>query len=411
MSIKAKAKADVKKEIMISSLVKDISAINAVLDLVDNSIDSAIVKGDLENTLISIESNEERIVVFDNCCGISLDDLENKVFIFGKDRDYNGSEHNSIGRFGIGMKRAIFKLGSEAEIHTKYDDLEYRIVIDKSYWLENDDWEFEIFDDEPLDRDEERYTSIVIKGLNNIIDNEKLYSALVKTYSRYIQKGVTINLNRKVVSNIEPKLISSDTIRPFKKNIIIGGVKATVICGIDNFDPQNTGWNIYCNDRLILENDKSENTGWTVEYHANYAAFRGYVFLESNDNLELPITSTKVGVDFDHKNYSKIKSCMSEGFISVKEHLYAISKLKQETKKIIKAEWESMPRASVFNITKSEDSSFILSNYINYPKNTKTINFEVDIDEFILVSNSLGINSAKEVGKKLFEVYLKKIKK
>lgn len=72
--------------------------------------------------------------------------------------------------------------------------------------------------------------------------------------------------------------------------------------GLEKQTPEMAGWYIYCNDRLVLEKDKTNLTGWEgkrigesniQKFHHIYAMFRGIVFFSSDDAKALPMTTTK----------------------------------------------------------------------------------------------------------------------
>ena len=51
---------------------------------------------------------------------------------------------NSIGQFGIGMKRAFFKLGSNIHVKSVAATSEFELTIDVPNWLKEPNvWEFE----------------------------------------------------------------------------------------------------------------------------------------------------------------------------------------------------------------------------------------------------------------------------
>ena len=55
-----------------------------------------------------------------------------------------GDELPTVGIYGIGMKRAIFKIGKSAKVITRNDGSLYQVTIPAN-WAESDDnWEFPI---------------------------------------------------------------------------------------------------------------------------------------------------------------------------------------------------------------------------------------------------------------------------
>ena len=74
---------------------------------------------DLSRFKISVTAVEDRFQIEDNCGGITLDDAVNYAFTFGRQEE-DQTENFSIGVYGIGMKRAIFKIGNSISITSTY---------------------------------------------------------------------------------------------------------------------------------------------------------------------------------------------------------------------------------------------------------------------------------------------------
>jgi hypothetical protein len=101
-----------------------------------------------------------------------------------------------------------------------------------------------------------------------------------------------------------------------------------IYAGIGPASPKEAGWYIYCNDRLVLEADKSKITGWDTvrdrdldelgiqKYHNKFAMFRGVVFFESDKPELIPMTTTKSGIDTNNSIYRSVYiemlGCMNE---------------------------------------------------------------------------------------------------
>ena len=78
----------------------------------------------------------------------------------------------------------------------------------------------------------------------------------------------------------------------------------------------DAGWTVACNDRVVIWKDKTRLTGWgeaTVpNYHGQFIAITGIVLLRSNTVKELPLTTTKRGIDAASNTYSQVKDLMRE---------------------------------------------------------------------------------------------------
>lgn len=108
------------KKFFIEMITRDISIEDAIIDLLDNSIDGAtqINKESLENYYINIKIDGNGLLIEDNCGGFSLERAQKYAFRFGRPEDAPTME-NSVGRFGIGMKRALFKMGKNSPLNHK----------------------------------------------------------------------------------------------------------------------------------------------------------------------------------------------------------------------------------------------------------------------------------------------------
>jgi hypothetical protein len=127
----AKAGANPTKAFFVRMITRDISLEDCILDLIDNSIDGAwrceggrpmglADDTDLSKYEISITAAPDHFSIKDNCGGMSLDDAVNHAFSFGR-RALDHDDY-SIGVYGIGMKRAVFKLGTRIRIRSTYKD-------------------------------------------------------------------------------------------------------------------------------------------------------------------------------------------------------------------------------------------------------------------------------------------------
>ena len=164
---KSKASANPTKAFFVRMITRDITLEDCIFDLIDNSIDGAweLAGGrpmslaedtDLSEYKISIEIKPDRFSIHDNCGGISLDDAANYAFTFGRKEDAE-TENFSIGVYGIGMKRAVFKIGSRINIRSTFIDqddlLSFRVPVEVDAWLAAGDgnWDFDIEEAENLE--------------------------------------------------------------------------------------------------------------------------------------------------------------------------------------------------------------------------------------------------------------------
>ena len=117
------AKTEPSKQFFVDMLTRDISLYDAILDLIDNSLDGvarltqSASDPDYTDRYVYIEFDESQFSISDNCGGIPYQVALDSAFAMGRPNDKpddNGLP--AIGVYGIGMKRAIFKIGRSAKI-------------------------------------------------------------------------------------------------------------------------------------------------------------------------------------------------------------------------------------------------------------------------------------------------------
>src|SRR5690348_1330254 len=109
------ATAQPTKKLFIDTLVRDVDLTSAIVDLVDNCIDGAkrIRPGeDFTGLGVAVVLSSAMFRVSDNCGGIPLQQAINYAFRFGREDGQTGVEH-SVGHFGVGMKRTLFKMAQK----------------------------------------------------------------------------------------------------------------------------------------------------------------------------------------------------------------------------------------------------------------------------------------------------------
>lgn len=118
------------KDLFLDTLTKDVTITDAILDLVDNAIDGYTRHDIGERRSIDLKLSKARFLIRDNCGGIDVESARNEVFRFGIVR---GGKH-SLGVYGIGLKRSMFKLGSEIVFSSDDGNDYFRVDIDVEEW-------------------------------------------------------------------------------------------------------------------------------------------------------------------------------------------------------------------------------------------------------------------------------------
>ena len=144
--VEMKADASAEKRLFISLLTRDIPLVAAFLDLIDNSINSAIepfsdrLKTAADylsifddetirpDTKIELVISKNKIEIKDRARGISAETAKDHVFKFGRGENEH-HEDDRLSVYGIGLKRAIFKIGQDCLISTQNGDHRYEVEI------------------------------------------------------------------------------------------------------------------------------------------------------------------------------------------------------------------------------------------------------------------------------------------
>ena len=341
------AKAYPTKTFFVTMITRDITFEDCILDLIDNSVDGASRsegnppinlddRADLSKYRISIVASSDKFSITDNCGGMTLTDAVDHAFSFGRRaRASEAYDAYSIGVYGIGMKRAAFKLGRNIRIRSTFADTDrsrttFAVPIDVTEWLSNDDppWDFDIEDAEDLDENGvevvvQKLTREAQTALGNPEFVENLRRMIARDYSLYLKRGLNILINNKIIKGMPIELRKSDDFVPMRDyyedkledegDPEDNGVSVEIIAGMTAPPPESTepdekidgekrfGWYVACNGRIVLAADKSAVSGWGIsdwpQWHRQYTGFIGIVLFTASNAAALPLTTTKRSVD------------------------------------------------------------------------------------------------------------------
>jgi len=432
------------KVFFIEMLTRDISIKDAIIDLLDNSIDGAsnINQGDYSNLYINLTINKNEFIVEDNCGGFPLEVAQKYAFRFGRPEDAPATT-GTVGRFGVGMKRALFKMGKAFEVESKTDFDHFQVDVDVTNWknkqvidhdengdeVRKDDWNFNYKDITPESNNlDDNGTYIKVSSLytevSNLFDDDSFLNELEDDIERILnfslEKGIIIRLNGKELSKKGIYLLFSDKVKPYHFSGEQDGIKYKVIAGLSyTGKPSVSGWYIYCNDRLVVESDTSDLTGWgvrsNVQFHPDYAMFRGILFLDSGDTFKLPLTTTKKGIDATASIYKIARSKMEEGMNYVLSFLKQVRKLDDPDDYRTSLDENEEKK----NVVELKDTDFTVydsrkfytpeldSDQIKTKKDSVRIAFNAPINDANKAKLHSGSKSYKDLGITVFDYYLK----
>jgi len=345
------------KSFFVEMLTRDIELKDSILDLLDNCVDGIqrLTKDQDPSDLpynefwAKITFSGDSFSIEDNCGGIPIEAAQQYAFKMGRPKDLNtDGDIYTIGTYGIGMKRAIFKMGQSCQIFSQTQDVAFKVSIGREWLLSDEEWNL------PIEEVESELgflgTTVLIENLYpSIVDefssiNSNLYEDLVSEISKHyifiFHKGFKIWVNGQLV---EPKPwqlrwdgannISGESICPYLYSVIRDEVEVRLAIGFYTDMPKQSdveksiegkgrrgddaGWTVVCNDRVIIYCDKTRLTGWgeanIPSYHPQYIGISGIVEFRSYNSRKLPITTTKRGIDASSDIYLYVKNFMREG--------------------------------------------------------------------------------------------------
>ena len=348
------------KTFFVNMITRDITLEDSILDLIDNSIDGASTcehnppinlenEVDLSKYQILITANPDEFRIVDNCGGMTLDDAADYAFTFGRRTDELHADY-SIGVYGIGMKRAAFKLGRIINVRSTYledgtDQFSFVVPINVDQWMETDEppWDFDIDVADNLDETGvDIYVQELTRDAQISFDNpefiENLRRTIARHYSLYLNLGLQISVNDRPITGVPIKLRQSKDFVPMRDQYDVDSadqngterktVSVEIIAGMAAPPPETTepdekidpdkmfGWYIACNGRIVLAADRTSISGWGTsdwpQWHYQYVGFIGVVLFTASNASWLPLTTTKRSVNLSSDVFLNARSRMRE---------------------------------------------------------------------------------------------------
>lgn len=328
------------------TLTQDITPLESIFDLIDNSIDAA--RDDLfrsEPSLddyglpidysaysIHIRIDEDSVRVLDNCLGIDENILAQKTF---RVAEPSGHEFG-IGHYGLGLKRSLLKLGSEYGMSTDTGkDAFFMKFSNKSFGGQTS---LPLKATQYKTNNRKKVLFSVSKLKSNIkheIKQQKWFENAVDQlsvrYASYLTKGLGISIRSiphkksKVIKGSIPLLRDDARVKVQRKNYDEDGVKIFIDAGIhaehifkseENHLLTNTreiskefGLYFICNDRVIVAASCAKDHGFkTGKWHSEYNGFVCIVRFVSQDSSKMPWNTAKTALKTDSTLFLKIRS-------------------------------------------------------------------------------------------------------
>jgi Histidine kinase-, DNA gyrase B-, and HSP90-like ATPase len=426
------------KAFFVEMLVRDIPLEQAVLDLVDNSIDGAkrMNGSDFRGRKIDITLDGKEFRILDNCGGFERALAKDYAFRFGRPPG-TPTTPNSIGQFGVGMKRALFKFGRHFVVRSATSKETWAVDVDVDEWEANpDDWHFKwaTFENGDEISKQKPGTDIVVDRLRtevgarfNTIQFVNDISGLIKSKHRqFIAGGLSISVNDTHLDATNLYLLVGNALQPGVETMTFGKVrrdtvKVRIVVGVGVSSPRDAGWYVICNGRVILEHDRRAVTGWGLveneqgrtiipSYHNQFARFRGIVSFDCPDAGRLPWNTTKTDVDQDSLIWQKTFERMIDMMRPVINFLNELDKdvdeftsdespMLNQVNKATQTRAETLTRKAEFRAPRRGTMKKVQRVVgIQYSKPVKDVDF---------LQEALGVRSARAVGEKTFDLVLK----
>ena len=418
--------ASVSKAFFVEMLVKDIPLEMAIHDLLDNCIDGALrLREDqsFEGLEVDITCASGHFTIRDNCGGIAYDVARNYAFRFGRPPEAEPVPY-SVGRFGVGMKRAVFKLGRHFIVRSTSEKHRFVVDVDVATWEQLPEWQFEFKELEELTAPwpvRERGSEVHVEELFESVAERfqldtfvsRLQRAISARHQTHLNRGLGVKVNGvSIVGNPVHFFALPGRLHPAAREDSYNGVVARQTVGVGPRDPADAGWYVFCNGRMVLRADQSEVTGWgesnierLPKYHNDFAWFRGCVFFDSKDPAALPWNTTKDGVDQDSGLYRSVRTQMITMMTPVLEFLRAVAD-EQEPEQPLTELLRSASRSPVSQVQTRSSFLYIRPSVVPPEHRPTRIAYDKPSGLVQTVKRNLGVTSNKAVGEKTFEYYV-----
>jgi len=331
------ASAEVRKQFFIDMFTRDISLEDCVLDLIDNSLDSYLLKHQIsisglifgpngngagrQTGAINVECSDRQIKIADSCGGISRKQAMEEVFRFGPDED---GHTGKLGAYGVGLKRALFKIGNKFHIVSKTATEGFEVVLKVSEWAKEKDWKIPVTFIDGAKSENTAGTSITITELHPEVGLRikeggvpaNMLRDAATTYPYFLRECVTLRINGNDVLPERIPLGERDgVVKSANEKFDQSGVRVNLVATIapGRRTMEQAGWYILCNGRAVVRANKDDLTGWGDEvgsFQPKHRSFVGLASFDSDNPLSLPWTTTKRDINRESSVFIRARGLM-----------------------------------------------------------------------------------------------------
>ena len=444
---KIEVKAGVNSDYLGNTLTTDITVLESIFDLIDNSIDAArdhLVSQNFEHDVyglpndyskyqINIRLGKKSISILDNCLGMDESTLSRHAF-----RIADVSSHRyGIGHYGLGLKRALLKFGSKFAMSSDNGEIAFKMRFDSAMISGNKKLMANAYDSSG-----HRKTLFVVSeikpSIRYEIQSQSWFENAIKMlkirYAAYTEKGLKISISSSYfgqflrTDGFLPTIRKNSKFKPISKPIQVEGVNIYIDSGIHEkyYFPTEDAYSLstnktltdefglyfICNDRVIVSSSTANEHGWKTKWHSEYNGFVCIVRFVSEDPQKMPWNTLKTALKTDGRL-----------FVQVRDELQPIADLyRQSVKKLYPAATQKNPRPNSLNGNIPNESAGLRNpttstlastrggetkpkpageNQQMHPKNWETLlpvefplSTDVVLNAFIIESISLGCDSA-----------------
>lgn len=443
------ANAYPRKHFFFEMFTRDISLEDCLLDLIDNSIDGLVRSRNIDIASSLLENNghgnqpasgklpkidvsysEKAFTIEDTCGGILRKDGLEDVFNFGHAAGETGG---ALGVYGIGLKRAIFKIGNHFNMESKTESEGFAVTLNVKKWSEEDesldDWKIPLRFTGAAESKSKAGTKIeitelrpeVIMRINDGVLGQKLHTTISQTYALFLGRYVEITLNGKKVEAFQIPIGGSGQVQPAHDEFQEGDVLVKLFASLAARDPngewpaERAGWYALCNGRVVVAADKTELTGWgvlgsPVWHMGKFRGFVGVAFFQSSNALALPWTTTKRGLNRETPVYQLARNRMrgvAKPIISFLDSMYKPDAPEEAFGRNIA---NQIKQTSLAAVASSAPSQFkVVYSATRKPKTSVRVQFDAEKTDLEKVKRHLKKPwwSATQIGKHTFDHYVK----
>lgn len=334
--------AGVNPDYLEETLTTDISVLESLFDLIDNSIDAARdhlltrtferdkygLPNDYSGYNITIRLGKKNISILDNCLGIEESTLTNKVFMTA-----GTSNHKfGIGHYGLGLKRALLKFGSTYAMSSDDGEIAFKMRFDGQMISGN-----KTLTANAYKTSGHRKTLFVVSDIKPSIayeiENKSWFENAIKMlktrYAVYTAKGLKISIVNLyhhewvAINGILPSIRVDSKFHPISKPLNVEGVDVYVDSGIhgEYYFPtegkysltknrtitDDFGLYFICNDRVIVASSTASEYGWKTKWHSEYNGFVCIVRFVSEDSSKMPWNTLKTALKTDGRLFVQVR--------------------------------------------------------------------------------------------------------